>query len=158
MAQRVGARDRISVELGKLPLRPFTGTLISLLANSLNLVLAAVVTLLSLLPGGNAGMVRFVAMFLNGMYQGVYTLTKVGDSALNNCWWAYFLLPLPALLVSTVGYIAGVRDWHLTGLSTPELPASDRPTRKELKERKQEAARKAERKAARDRDGKGSAD
>ena len=117
VAQRVGAKDRTSVELGKLPFRPFIGALISLLANSLNLVLAGVVTLLSLLPGGNAGMARFAAMFLNGMYQGVYTLIKVGSISLNNCWWAYFLLPLPALLVSTVGYIAGVKDWHLTGLS-----------------------------------------
>ena len=40
---------------------------------------------------------------------------------------------------------------RLTGLSTPELPASDRPTRKELRERKQEAARKAAEKQARDR-------
>ena len=96
-------------------------------------------------------MARFAAMFLNGMYQGVYTLIKVGSISLNNSWWAYFLLPLPALLVSTVGYIAGVKDWHLTGLSTPELPASDRPTRKELRERKQEAARKAAEKQARDR-------
>lgn len=150
-AQRVGAKDKTSYELGKLPLRPLTGTLISLLANSLNLVLAAVVTLISFLPGHNASMVRFVAMFFNGMYQGVYTLIQIGDVSLNNCWWAYFLLPIPALLVSTVGYIAGVMDWHLTGLSTPELPASDRPTRKEIRERKQEAARKAEKQAARDR-------
>ena len=134
VAQRVGAKDRTSVELGKLPFRPFIGALISLLANSLNLVLAGVVTLLSLLPGGNAGMARFAAMFLNGMYQGVYTLIKVG------------------------GYIAGVKDWHLTGLSTPELPASDRPTRKELRERKQEAARKAAEKQARDRMDKDSKD
>ena len=158
VAQRVGAKDRTSVELGKLPFRPFIGALISLLANSLNLVLAGVVTVLSLLPGGNAGMARFAAMFLNGMYQGVYTLIKVGSISLNNCWWAYFLLPLPALLVSTVGYIAGVKDWHLTGLSTPELPASDRPTRKELRERKQEAARKASEKQARDRMDKDSKD
>lgn len=76
VAQRVGAKDRTSVELGKLPFRPFIGALISLLANSLNLVLAGVVTLLSLLPGGNAGMARFAAMFLNGMYQGVYDQSR----------------------------------------------------------------------------------
>lgn len=143
VSQRVGAKDRTTIELGKMPFRPGTGTLISLLANSLNLLLAVLVTILTFLPGDNAGMARFAAMFFNGMYQGVYTLTTVGSSPLNLCWWSYFLLPLPALLVSTVGYIAGVRDWHLTGLSTPELPASDRPTRKEVRERKQEAARKA---------------
>lgn len=139
VAQRVGAKDRTSIDLGRMQLSPFRGTLISLLANSLNLLLALVVLLLTVLPGTDAGVARFIAMFLNGMYQGVYSLVKVGSDAvsLNTCWWAYFILPLPAILVSTVGYIAGAKDWHLTGLSTPELPASDRPTRKELRERRE---------------------
>lgn len=140
VAQRVGARDRTSIDLGRMKLIPFKGTLVSLLANSLNLLLALIVALLTLLPGTDAGVARFIAMFLNGMYQGVYSLVKVGSDAvaLNNCWWAYFILPLPAILISTLGYIAGAKDWHLTGLSTPELPASDRPTRKELRERRAE--------------------
>lgn len=146
VAQRVGARDRTSIDLGRMQLSPVKGTLISLLANSLNLLLALVVALLTILPGTEASVARFIAMFLNGMYQGVYSLVKVGSGAvaLNNCWWAYFILPLPAILISTLGYIAGAKDWHLTGLSTPELPASDRPTRKELRERREEEKKKQE--------------
>lgn len=145
-ARRVGDRDRTSINLGRMKLSPFKGALISLLANSLNLLLASVVVLLTILPRTDASMVRFIALFLNGMYCGVYMLVKVGAEAvaLHNCWWAYFILPLPAILISTLGYIAGAKDWHLTGLSTPELPASDRPTRKELRERREEEKKKQE--------------
>ena len=153
VAQRVGAKDRTSVELGKLPFRPFIGALISLLANSLNLVLAGVVTLLSLLPGGNAGMARFAAMFLNGMYQGVYTLIK-GRQHLTEQLLAGQSPPASACPAGVHGRVhrrsqgAGIR----TGLSTPELlcPRASRRARSFVK-RKQEAARKAAEKQARDR-------
>ena len=88
------------------------------------------------------GIPRAIALLMQGMYQGLLATISVGGTAeepvyINTCWWVYFLIILPAVLVSTVGYIAGVRDWHLTPLVTPELPASDRPTRKEKKEARQ---------------------
>ena len=32
------------------------------------------------------------------------------------------------------GYIAGVKDFHVTGMSIPDLPESDRPTKQEKRE------------------------
>lgn len=138
VARRIGDRDRVSVEIGKQKFSPICGFLISLLANSINLIMAFVIMLLTFLPETNPALAELITSLLNGMYFGVYRLVSVGDTDLLGLWWSYFLLPLPALLVSTVGYIAGVKDWHLTGLSTPELPASDRPTRKELRERREQ--------------------
>lgn len=138
VARRIGDRDRVSVEIGKQKFSPIRGFLISLLANSINLIMAFVIMLLTFLPETNPALAELITSLLNGMYFGVYRLVSVGDTDLLWLWWSYFLLPLPALLVSTVGYIAGVKDWHLTGLSTPELPASDRPTRKELRERREQ--------------------
>lgn len=138
VARRIGDRDRVSVGIGKQKFSPIRGFLISLLANSINLIMAFVIMLLTFLPKTNPALAELITSLLNGMYFGVYRLVSVGDTDLLGLWWSYFLLPLPALFVSTVGYIAGVKDWHLTGLSTPELPASDRPTRKELRERREQ--------------------
>ena len=80
---------------------------------------------------------RFVALLIQGMYQGVLATVSVGGVTLNGLWWAYFLITLPALVISTLGYLAGVKDFHITKMGIPELPESDRPTRKELKEQKE---------------------
>lgn len=138
VARRIGDRDRVSVEIGKQRFSPVRGFLISLVANSVNLIMALIIMILTFLPGTNPAMAKLITSLLNGMYFGVYRLVSVGGTALQGLWWAYFLLPLPALLVSTLGYIAGVKDWHLFGLTTPELPASDRPTRKEMRERREQ--------------------
>lgn len=143
-ARKVGAKDRTTVELGHRKFRPFTGTWISLIANTPNLIVALVIMIRTLSSADQAagGIPRAIALLMQGMYQGLLATISVGGTAeepvyINTCWWVYFLIILPAVLVSTVGYIAGVRDWHLTPLVTPELPASDRPTRKEKKEARQ---------------------
>lgn len=143
-AQKVGTHDKVTVDLGRRTFKPFTGTLVSLLANTPNLILAVIITIINFASeDGGSGVPRAIALLLNGMYQGLLATIQVGGTAeepvwLNSCWWVFWLLVLPALLVSTLGYIAGVKDWHLTGLSTPELPESDRPTRKEKKQARKE--------------------
>lgn len=143
-AQKVGTHDKVTVDLGRRGFKPFTGTLISLLANAPNIILAAIITIISFtVEDGGSGVPRAIALLINGMYQGVLATIRVGGTEeapvwLNSCWWVFWLIILPAVLVSTLGYIAGVKDWHLTGLSTPEMPASDRPTRKEKKQAREE--------------------
>ncbi len=147
-ARKVGIRDKTSMDLGKRPFRPFTGTLISLLANSLNIILAVIITIMALTSrDGGSGIPRVFALLIQGMYQGILAVIQVGGNAeapiyMNDCWWAYFLIILPALLISTVGYLSGVLDWHIFSFSPSDLPASDRPTRKEIKERKQQEKQK----------------
>jgi hypothetical protein len=147
-AFQIGSKDKTSVELGRQPFRPFTGTLVSLLANSLNLILAVIITVFAFISedGTSGGVPRAIALLLQGMYQGVLAVIQVGGTAesplyLNSCWWVYFLLPIPALLISTGGYIAGVKGWRLTGFSPADLPASDRPTRKEYRAQQEEKAK-----------------
>ena len=79
---------------------------------------------------------RVIALLIQGMYQGVLATFFVGETPLNDIWWSYFLITLPALLTSTLGYIAGAKDFHITKMGIPEFPESDRPTRQELKEQK----------------------
>ena len=78
------------------------------------------------------------------MYMGTLATVKVGEVTLNGFWWSYFIITIPAMLVSTVAYIAGVKDFHITKMGIPDLPESDRPSKQELRE--QRAAEKRSRK------------
>ena len=144
-AWKTGSGDRLSVEYGKLPYRPLTGLLCSLVANSVNLILAILITVGQL--GGIGGLEtvpRFIALLIQGMYMGTLATVKVGEVTLSGFWWSYFIITIPAMLVSTVAYIAGVKDFHITKMGIPDLPESDRPSKQELRE--QRAAEKRSRK------------
>lgn len=138
-AWQCGSRDRQSIELGKLTFAPFRGVLVSLVANSINLLLA-ILMCIGRFSGLHAlnDIPRFIALFIQGMYQGVLAYFKPFGVPLNERWWIYLLLPLPAIITSLIGYIAGAKDFHITRVGVPELPASDRPTKAEIKEKRKE--------------------
>lgn len=136
-AHRTGSADRQSIHYGKIPFRPLTGLLLSLIANSVNLILAILITVGQLAGvDGMESIGRVIALLIQGMYQGVLSTVYVGGTPLNGIWWSYFLITIPALLTSMLGYIAGAKDFHMTKMGIPEFPESDRPTRQELKEQK----------------------
>lgn len=137
-AWKAGSEDKLSVEYGKLPFRPLRGLTIALLANSVNLLLAILITVGNLAGiGGLESVPRAIALLIQGMYLGVLSTVEIGGVTLNGYWWIYFLTPIPAMLVSAVAYVAGVKDFHITKMGIPELPESDRPTKKELREQKE---------------------
>ncbi len=137
-AWKIGAKDKLSIEYGKIPFKPLRGLLLSLIANSLNFLMAILITIGTLCGmGGLESVGRIIALLSQGMYQGVLSVGKIGGESLNNMWWAYFLTSIPAMLVSLVAYIAGAKDFHITNMGIPELPESDRPSRKELKEQRE---------------------
>ena len=136
-AHRTGSGDRLSIQYGKIPFRPLTGLLLSLIANSLNLLLAILITVGQCTGlAGLSDIPRVIALLIQGMYQGVLATVSVGGVTLNGLWWSYFLITIPAMLVATVGYIAGAKDFHITKMGIPEYPESDRPTRQELREQR----------------------
>ena len=138
-AWKVGSGDKLSVEYGKRPYRPLMGLWVSLVANSINLILGILITIGALAGiGGLESIPRAIALLAQGMYMGILAPVEIGGQAINHTWWVFLLIHLPAMLISLVGYIAGVKDFHLTRMSIPELPASDRPTRQEMKERRAE--------------------
>lgn len=137
-AHKTGSGDRLSIQYGKIPFRPLRGLLISLVANSINLLLAILITIGSLCAVVELEVVaNAIALLSQGMYQGVLAVIHIGELPLNEMWWVYFLITIPAMLVSTVGYIAGAKDFHITKMGIPELPESDRPSRQELKEQRE---------------------
>jgi len=136
-AHRTGSGDRLSIQYGKIPFRPLTGLLLSLIANSLNLILATLMMIGQYTDlAGISDISRVIALLIQGMYQGVLATVSVGGVTLNGLWWSYFLITIPAMLVATVGYIAGAKDFHITKMGIPEYPASDRPSKQELREQR----------------------
>ena len=80
--------------------------------------------------GGFAGTAVHI---LEGMYTGLLA-NHVGGNPLNSYWFVYFLLPLPAILISGISYLLGLKDIKFTGLFNVQYPESDRePKRKKRK-------------------------
>lgn len=126
----VGGKDRISSDAGKLSVMPMRGVLISLIANVPGLVVAILYTISEF--AGQTGMklaMRVVTLFLNGMYYGLLAGAPAGaadEAKLLNYWWMYFLVLLPAIIVTGVGYYLGTRNFHLTKMLEHQYPDSDR--------------------------------
>lgn len=137
-AHKTGSGDRLSIQYGKIPFRPYLGLVLSLIANSVNLLLAILITVGQLGEIGELESIsRLIALLIQGMYQGVLATVSVGGVTLNGIWWSYFVITLPAMLVATLGYIAGAKDFHITKMGIPDLPESDRPSKQELREQRE---------------------
>ena len=127
-AWEIGARDRISVDIGKKPYRPHTGLGISALANVPSILIAITFLLvLEILPQsvatGNTGVIASLFnMLLQGMYLGVITTVKIGEHALMDFWATYFAIILPAMLTTWLAYYLGHKNKKFTTLFDYQSP------------------------------------
>ena len=129
MTWEIGFKDKIPIEKGRKPNRPFTGLWISILANSLNFILAIFIMIASLsdVPFFSkvGGFCASAAVILEGMFTGLLA-NRVGDVPLNSHWWMFFLITIPSMIVCTVAYFFGTKDIKFTGLFKFQYPNSDR--------------------------------
>ena len=122
---RVGSEDRVSIDLGKRQKDMTAPLKIWLLANSLNLLLALLVSFgiwFSSVPafsaiGTFATTIKFIC---EGMYVGVLAI-RVGDVPLNTFWFMHFLTTLPSLGVIYAAYISGLKNISFGGLFSPNV-------------------------------------
>lgn len=133
MTWEIGAQDKIAVDVGKKEYRPFTGFVMSAIANIINFVIAIVFTVgyPSMMAGEEWGsnicaVVKVLLFLLEGMYLGVATAIKIDvagiSQALNNLWWPYFLMPLPAILTCGIAYYLGHKNIHFTSVVLYQEP------------------------------------
>ena len=141
VAWKMGTTDRTTIEMGYRQFKPFTGTLVSLIANIPNLLVATTFMINSLV-GDGTGISGVIGRLINGMYLGLMTLGEFNGDHLHAYWWMYFLITLPAILVSTLAYIMGAKGKMFAKLMVPDLPASDRPTRQEKRAKREEEKKK----------------
>lgn len=133
MVWEIGAQDKISVDVGKKEYKPFTGLILSLIANIPNFIIAILfaVGYPSMAAGGEWGsnicaVMKLLLFILEGMYLGIVTAIKMDVAGvvqqLNNLWWPYFLMPLPAIITCSVAYFLGHKNIHFTSVVLYQEP------------------------------------
>jgi len=122
MTWEIGAKDRISVDIGKKNYRPHTGLILSLVANIPNFLIALLYSIAYPFmashrwAGNMAAVMRVLALLLEGMYSGITACVKIGSAALNYYWWTYFVITIPALLICWLAYYLGFKNVKFTTL------------------------------------------
>ncbi len=112
----IGAKDRISVDVGKKPYRPHTGLLISAVANTPKLIIAILFVIATVFfpKTGMQTVVSLLSMLLSGMYTGLMMSIQITpESTLIGQWWSYFIIIIPALVTSWIAYYAGFKNFRL---------------------------------------------
>ena len=131
-AWELGAKDKISVDIGKKEYKPLTGLGVSALANIPNFVIAITfLFVLKVFPMSDvAANIRTIAslfnMLLEGMYLGVLTTVKIGELPLITLWWMYFIITIPAMLTSWLAYYLGHKNKKFTTLFDYQAPKANK--------------------------------
>ena len=122
MTWEIGARDKISADAGKKKYSPLTGLYMSLVANSLSFIIAIVYTIgypfmaTQEWAGNMCTVMRVLSIFANGMYLGLMSAIDIGGKALNQYWFTYFLVTVPALITAGLSYYIGTKDFKFSSL------------------------------------------
>ena len=104
-----GASDKIRVDSGRIKLNLFKGLLISLLANIPTIVFGVFATINCYVESGLSGFLAALSPLYNGMYT-MFTDTKglgLGEYFPP----VFMLLCVPALIISCISYILGVKGF-----------------------------------------------
>ena len=122
-AWRVGSEDRVSIDLGKKKRDLTVPVKMWLLANSLNLLLALLISLglwfADISAFSSIGSVATTVKFIvEGMYVGVLAI-DVGGASLNTYWFMHFLTTLPSLVSVFAAYMCGLKNINFGGLFSP---------------------------------------
>ena len=121
----IGAKDRISVDVGKKTKHIHLGLWLSALANIPNVIFAIICIALPNL--------RAIPTLLQGMYWGMIRKITIplgtgGEFVpISEFWPTYFIIIIPALLTCWLGYYLGYKNFKLSSLFTPENKKAEKP-------------------------------
>jgi len=137
MTWEIGAKDRISVDIGKKPYRPHLGLVLSLIANIPNFIIAIVYSVAYPFMGTHkwAGtinsIVKVISLIIEGMYTGITSSITVWINGtprlLHHFWWTYFLITIPALVTSWIAYYTGHKNMRFGALFAGPKPEREKP-------------------------------
>ncbi len=126
MTWEIGAKDRISVDTGKVKYSPCKGLLLSLIANIPNLLIAILFSIgfpfmgTHTWAGNLCAFLKLALIIIEGMYLGLLTVIQVPYGGamhpLNYFWWPYFLIVIPAMLTCWIAYYFGHKNIKFTSL------------------------------------------
>lgn len=133
----IGSKDFTPVSAGRKQAKPLTGFFVALVSYIPSLICAVFLVLGKYLNQVSffktlASVSGLITAIIDGMYVGIFTF---GGRAINL--YLYFLLVIPGLIISGIAYYLGMKGIRLTPVSAADYPKSDRPTRAEIKKRKE---------------------
>ena len=124
----IGAKDRISVDIGKKKYCPHMGLAIAAVANIPNFFVAIVYSIGFPFmndhkwAGSICAVIKVITIFLEGMYLGIITSISAMGQQLNYYWWTYFIIIIPALLIAWIAYYLGFKNKKFTTLFDYKSP------------------------------------
>ncbi len=123
-----GAKDRIKIDGDRLEYNRFTGLYLSLVANSLNILLAIGRTIgyyccnfetnSPIWAGDLFGITNSIARFIQGMYTGILMQFSPSDNPALTHPIFFFLIIIPALFISFIGYWLGCNNIKIVNILT----------------------------------------
>lgn len=128
LAWELGAKDRISVDIGKKKKLIHTGLFVSLIANIPNLLIAILYVIsypfstTQQWAGAVCGIIRLITILLQGMFFGITTSIEIGGTTLNFLPITYFAIMIPSLLTSWFAYYLGFKNRKLISLFSYQAP------------------------------------
>ncbi len=113
----IGAKDRISVDMGKKTFNPHLGLLLSAIANIPNIILAVLYMFADIFNSENAKFLfRLFASLLEGMYFGAIATVRLSVGGawvqLNEFSITFFVIIIPALITCWVAYYLGFKNFR----------------------------------------------
>ena len=127
MTWDIGAKDKISVDVGKKPYKPHTGLILALVANIPNYIIALAYTIAYPFmanhswAGNTAGIAQTASLFIQGMYRGLISSISIGSNKLSQFWWIYFIVIIPSLVASWLGYFLGHKNFRFIAFITKKF-------------------------------------
>lgn len=124
MMWEIGAKDKISVDVGKKEYRPFTGLWMALIASIPSIIIAILYTIAYPLmssarwAGTLAAILNVISLFIHGMYRAITSTVQIAGTYMNNLWWTYFVVIIPVALVAFLAYYLGHKNFKFTALFT----------------------------------------
>ena len=111
---KIGANDRISYDLGKLRTDYSVPFKMWLLSNSLNILLALLISISMWFEGAGilgtvGGIATVIKLIIEGMYTGLLAI-NVGGAPLNSYWFMHFLTTIPSLAIIVISYVLGFNN------------------------------------------------
>lgn len=128
MTWEIGAKDRVSVDIGKKEYKPLTGAWLSLVANIPNFIIAIAFTIGVIVK---SDMTRFISrlayIITEGMYLGLLSTLPIGWQAngvppLHDYAIFYFIITLPAIITCALAYFLGHKNIKFTTLFDYKAP------------------------------------
>ena len=128
----VGAKDRLSFDLGKKEKKLATGLWIGLVESIPNFIIAIIFTIgypfmaVQEWAGNMSAIAKVLSLYIEGMYSGLITAVTIGGAQLSSFWWTYFAITVPGIAAIWISYLIGFSNFRFCPSFSAHKPGDKR--------------------------------